>query len=54
MFDEEITVLQNENSTYVMNLNEEGKNINFANVNLDKNIYRTVEETEGYSTLIQY
>ena len=47
MFDEEITVLQNENSTYVMNLNEEGKNINFANVNLDKNIYRTVEETEG-------
>lgn len=47
MFDDEITVLQNENSTSAMNLNEEGKNINFANINLDKNIYRTVEETEG-------
>ena len=30
-----------------MNLDEEGKNINFSNINLDKNIYRTVEETEG-------
>ena len=47
MYDDEITVIQNENSTSVMKLNEEGKNINFANINLDKNIYRTVEETEG-------
>ena len=47
MYDDEITVIQNENSTSVMKLNEEGKNINFANINLDKNIYTTVEETEG-------
>ena len=47
MFDNEITVLQNEKSTSIMNLDEEGKNINFSNINLDKNIYRTVEETEG-------
>lgn len=47
MYDDEITVIQNENSSSVMKLNEEEKNINFANINLDKNIYRTVEETEG-------
>ena len=47
MYDNEITVLQNDENTSIMNLSEEGKNINFANINLNKNIYRTVEETEG-------
>ena len=47
MYDNEITVLQNDENTSIMNLSEEGKNINFANINLNKNIFRTVEETEG-------
>lgn len=47
MYDNEITVLQNDENTSIMNLSEEGKNINFAHINLNKNIYRTVEETEG-------
>ena len=47
MYDDEITVLQNENNNQVMSLSEDNKNINFANINLDGFIYRTVEETEG-------
>ena len=48
MYDDEITIMQNESNDNIMSLNEDGKNINFANINLNKNIYRTVEETEGF------
>lgn len=47
MYDDDITVLQNESNNSIMSLNENGKNINFANINLNKYIYRTIEETEG-------
>ena len=47
MYDDEITVMQNDNNNSIVSLNEDNKNINFANINLDNYIYRTVEETEG-------
>ena len=47
MYDDEITVMQNDNNNSIVSLNEDNKNINFANINLDNYIFRTVEETEG-------
>lgn len=47
MYDNSITILENENNTTLLELSEKGKNINFANINLDKNVYRATEENEG-------
>ena len=46
-YDNEITLLENETDTLLLNLNEDGKNINFANINLDGYAYRAVEENDG-------
>ena len=47
MYDDEITLLSDGQSASIMSLNEKGKNINFANINLDGYIYRATEENEG-------
>lgn len=47
MYDEEICMIQNDNSTSLISLNESDKNINFANINLENHIYRAIEENEG-------
>ena len=47
MFDNEITSIQNENNTVLMSLRENGKNINFSNINLNNYIYRAIEENDG-------
>ena len=47
MYDSEISVINNNSSQVIMNLNESGKNINFANINLDNYIYRAIEENAG-------
>ncbi len=47
MYDDEITLLSDGQSASIMSLNEKGKNINFANINLDSYIYRATEENEG-------
>lgn len=47
MYDSEITLLSDGQSSSIMSLNEKGKNINFANINLDGYIYRATEENEG-------
>ena len=47
MYDDEIKVIEDQNSSSLLTLDENGKNINFANINLDKCIYRTIEEAEG-------
>lgn len=47
MYDDEITLLSDGQSSSIMSLNEKGKNINFANINLDGYIYIATEENEG-------
>lgn len=47
MYNDEISVIQNQSSSTVMSLNEQGKNINFANINLENGIYRAIEENDG-------
>ena len=47
MYDEEISILENGNNTVILSLNEKGKNINFANINLENCIYRSTEQNEG-------
>lgn len=47
MYDDEICMIQNGNSSSLMSLNESGKNINFANINLENCIYRAIEENAG-------
>ena len=47
MYDDEICMIQNDNSTSLNSLNESDKNINFANINLENYIYRAIEENEG-------
>lgn len=47
MYDDEITMIHNETNTSILSLSEDDENINFANINLDKYIYRTIEETQG-------
>lgn len=47
MYDGEISILENGNNTVILSLNEKGKNINFGNINLENNIYRSTEENEG-------
>lgn len=47
MYDDEITVMENENNTTLVSLSESNKNINFANINLNNYAYRTIEETQG-------
>ena len=47
MYDDEIAVIQSENSNTLINLNEKGKNINFANINLENSVYRATEENDG-------
>ena len=47
MFDNEITSIQNETNTVLMNLDESGKNINFANIELNNFVYRAIEQNEG-------
>ena len=47
MYDDEITLLSDGQSSSIMSLNEKGKNINFANINLDGYIYRATEENDG-------
>ena len=45
--DDEICMIQNGNNSSLMSLNESGKNINFANINLENCIYRAIEENAG-------
>ena len=47
MYDDEICMIQNGNNSSLMSLNESGKNINFANINLENCIYRAIEENAG-------
>ena len=47
MYDSEITSIQNDSNSVLMNLEEKGKNINFSNINLNGFIYRAVEENDG-------
>ncbi len=47
MYDDEISVIQNETNNSILSLNENGKNINFANINLDNFVYRAIEENDG-------
>ena len=47
MYDDEISVIQNETSNSILSLNEKEKNINFANINLDNFAYRAIEENDG-------
>lgn len=47
MYDSEIAILEDGNSRVLLNLEEKGKNINFANINLENHIYRAVEENDG-------
>ena len=46
-YDSEITLLEGENNTILISLNEDGKNINFANIALDGHAYRAIEESSG-------
>ena len=47
MYDNEISMIQDNNNKIIMSLIEKEKNINFANINLDNYIYRTTEENDG-------
>ena len=47
MYDCEISIIENENNRVIMSLEEKGKNINFANINLENNVYRAIEENDG-------
>lgn len=47
MYDDEIEIIKEENSYSLFSLNEKGKNINFADINLNNRIYRAIEENDG-------
>ena len=47
MYDDEIAIIKSENSNTLISLNEKGKNINFANINLENSVYRATEENDG-------
>ena len=47
MYDNEITIINDNTNNSLFNLKEKGKNINFANINLDNYIYRAIEENAG-------
>lgn len=47
MYDNEISIIKDENSSTLVSLNESGKNINFANINLENYVYRAIEENDG-------
>ena len=47
MYDDEIAVIQNENNSTLVSLNEKDKNVNFANINLENSVYRAIEENDG-------
>lgn len=47
MYDDEISILENNNNTSILILNEKGKNINFANIDLNNYVYRAIEENDG-------
>lgn len=47
MYDDKISIIQNESSSDLISLSEKGKNINFGNINLNQNVYRAVEENDG-------
>ena len=47
MYDDEISAIEKNNNINIIALSEKGKNINFANINLNGYIYRTIEESDG-------
>ena len=47
MYDDEIDVINNSSNNTLINLSEQGKNINFADINLENYVYRAIEESEG-------
>ena len=47
MYDDEISLIKNESNITIVTLNEKGKNINFANINLENSIYKAIEENDG-------
>lgn len=47
MYDDEIIGIDDSSNTGLFSLNEKGKNINFANINLENYIYRAIEENDG-------
>lgn len=47
MYDNEITMINDNTNNSLFSINEKGKNINFANINLDNYIYRATEENAG-------
>lgn len=47
MYDDEIAVIQNENNSTLVSLNEKDKSVNFANINLENSVYRAIEENDG-------
>lgn len=47
MYDDEITKLEDKTNTSIISLQEKGKNINFANINLNNFVYRAIEENDG-------
>lgn len=56
MYDDEASIIENNNNSTFMSFNEKDKNINFANINLTNYIYRAIEENEGLfntNTLIE-
>ena len=56
MYDDEVAIIKDNNSSSFISLNEKGKNINFASINLTNYAYRAIEESEGLfntNTLIE-
>ena len=47
MYDDEIAIIKDSNSSSFISLNEKGKNINFANINLNNFAYRAIEKNDG-------
>lgn len=47
IYDDSIHCIENEQDEVIMNLNEENKKINAADINLNHHVYRTVEKSTG-------
>lgn len=47
IYDDAVHMIENNEDEVILNLNEQDKKINSADINLDGHIYRTVEETTG-------
>lgn len=47
MYDNDISIIKDETNSSIISLNEKGKNINFANINLNNYVYRAIEENDG-------